>query len=99
MRKAVERKHDAGGRNLPGTCGMPRECDWVYVGTEYPPRGLDDDVDVPKRLIWPDGRSRPIKSAARHVAHGRAALGNNDMASGRWFVGKPKGGTARSKRR
>lgn len=43
---------------------------------ECPPKGLNDDVDVPKRLIWPDGRSWPIKSTARHVTHGRAVFGN-----------------------
>lgn len=64
------------GRDLSGTCGIPRECDRVYVGVECPPKGLNDDVDVPKRLIWPDGRSWPIKSTARHVTHGRVVFGN-----------------------
>ena len=64
------------GRDLSGTCGIPLESDRVYVEVKCPPRGLNDDVDVPKRLIWPDGRSWPIKSTARHVEHGRAAFGN-----------------------
>ncbi|MFQ6860028.1 MAG: hypothetical protein ACLRO5_08340 [Collinsella sp.] len=64
------------GRDLSGTCGIPRESDRVYVAVECPPRGLNDDVDVPKRLIWPDGRSWPIKSTARHVEHGRTVFGN-----------------------
>ena len=64
------------GKDLSGTCGIPRECDRVYVGVECPPKGLNDDVDVPKRLIWPDGRSWPIKSTARRVTHGRVVFGN-----------------------
>lgn len=59
-----------------GTCGIPRERDRVYVGVECPPKGLNGDVDVPKRLIWPDGRSWPIRSTARRVTHGRAVFGN-----------------------
>lgn len=64
------------GKDLSGTCGIPLECDRVYVEVECPPRGVFDDRDIPKRLIWPDGRSWPIKSTARRVTHGRAVFGN-----------------------
>lgn len=64
------------GKDLAGTCGIPLECDRVYVEVECAPRGLYERADVPLRLIWPDGRSFPIRSTARHVEHGRAAFGN-----------------------
>lgn len=64
------------GKDLSGTCGIPTEDDRVYAEARCLPKGLDDDADVPKRLIWPDGRSWPIRSTARHVAHGRAVFGN-----------------------
>ncbi len=64
------------GKNLAGTCGIPLECDRVYVEVECAPRGLYERADVPLRLIWPDGRSFPIRSTARHVEHGRAVFGN-----------------------
>lgn len=64
------------GKDLSGTCGIPFEGERVYVEVECRLRGLNDDVDVPKRLIWPDGRSMPIRSTARHVTHGRAVFGN-----------------------
>ena len=64
------------GKDLSGTCGIPLEDDRVYVGVECLPRDHNDDRDVPGRLIWPDGRSWPIKSTARHVTHGRAVFGN-----------------------
>lgn len=64
------------GRDLAGTCGIPLECDRVYVEVECAPRGLYERADVPLRLIWPDGRSFPIRSTARRVEHGRAAFGN-----------------------
>ncbi len=64
------------GKDLSGTCGIPLEDNRAYVGVECLPRGHNDDRDVPGRLIWPDGRSWPIKSTARHVTHGWAVLGN-----------------------
>lgn len=64
------------GKDLSGTCGIPRECGRVYVGVECPLRCLDDDADAPMGPICPDGGSWPIRSTARHVAHGRPALGN-----------------------
>ena len=64
------------GKDLAGTCGIPLECDRVYVEVECAPQGLYERADVPLRLIWPDGRSFPIRSTARHVEHGRAAFGN-----------------------
>ena len=64
------------GKDLSGTCSIPFESDRVYVEVECPPKGLYDDADVPRRLVWPDGRSWPIKSTARHVTHGRAVFGN-----------------------
>lgn len=64
------------GKDLAGTCGIPLECDRVYVEVECAPRGPYERADVPLRLIWPDGRSFPIRSTARHVEHGRAAFGN-----------------------
>ena len=64
------------GKDLSGTCGIPTEDDRVYAEAQCLPKGLDDDADVPKRLIWPDGRSWPIRSTARHVAHGRAVFSN-----------------------
>ena len=64
------------GKDLAGTCGIPLECDRVYVEVECAPRGLYERADVPLRLIWPDGRPFPIRSTARHVEHGRAAFGN-----------------------
>lgn len=54
------------------TAGVDR----VYVEVECAPRGLYERADVPLRLIWPDGRSFPIRSTARHVEHGRSAFGN-----------------------
>lgn len=103
------------GKDLAGTCGIPLERDRVYIEVECAPRGLYERADVPLRLIWPDGRSFPIRSTARHVEHGRAAFGNLverfDVfigksekvrtvwrQDGRWFVGKPRGDTARPKR-
>lgn len=64
------------GRDLAGTCGIPLEYDRVYVEVECAPRGPYERADVPLRLIWPDGRSFPIRSTARRVEHGRAAFGN-----------------------
>lgn len=64
------------GKDLSGTCGIPLEDERVYVGVKCLPRGLNEDRNVHKRLIWPDGRSWPVKSTARHVTHGRAVFGN-----------------------
>ncbi len=64
------------GKDLSGTCGIPLKRNRVYVEAECRIRGLNDDVDVPKRLIWPDGRSWPIRPTARHATHGRAVFGN-----------------------
>lgn len=61
---------------MSGTCGIPTGNDRVYAEARFLPKGLNDDADVPKRLIWPDGRSWPIRSTARHMAHGRAVFGN-----------------------
>lgn len=64
------------GKDLSDTCGIPFEGERIYVEVECRLRGLNDDVNVSKRLIWPDGRSWPIRSTARHVTHGRAVFGN-----------------------
>lgn len=64
------------GKDLAGTRDIPLGGDCVYVEAERRPRGLNDNVDALVRSIWPDGRSWPIKSTARHVTHGRTVLGN-----------------------
>lgn len=63
------------GKDLAGTCGIPLESDRVYVEVECGSNGMYGE-DVPIRLIWPDGRSWPIRSTVRRVKHGRAIFGN-----------------------
>lgn len=64
------------GKNLAGTCGIPLERDRVYIHVDCAARGANDDIDVPRRIIWPDGRAWPIRSTARHTTYGRAIFGN-----------------------
>lgn len=52
------------GKDLAGTCGVPLECDRVYVEVECASRSSTSASTFPLRLTWPDDRSFPIRSTA-----------------------------------
>lgn len=64
------------GRDLSGTCGIPRECDRVYVKVDVR-QGPQRRCRCAQKGSYgqTEGAGQP-ESTARHVTHGRVVFGN-----------------------
>lgn len=63
------------GKDLAGTCGIPRHDERVYVGVNLG-KGEHGQIVRPVRLVWPDGRSWHVESARPVAEFGREMFGN-----------------------
>ena len=63
------------GKDLAGTCGIPRHGERVYVEVEMA-RSLGSPLSRPVSITWPDGRSWQVDGARPVAEFGREAFGN-----------------------
>lgn len=63
------------GKDLAGTCGIPRHEERTYVKVELG-GGQNGQIVRPVFLTWPDGRSWRIASARPVISYGRERFGN-----------------------